>query len=114
VVEVNSLLQFDEGDIPYNKHPSLCLDEFNNYVMKQENFNAHVMKQLKYHSDMIAHLSDLLFRTTNDVGGVGKHASMVQTQFEQVAQSQKELLDELNRNSQDFAVRVATRGGTVT
>ena len=25
VVEVNSLLKFDEGDIPYNKHPSQCL-----------------------------------------------------------------------------------------
>jgi hypothetical protein len=56
VVEVNSLLQFDEGDIPYNKHPSQCLDEFDTYVLKQENFNAHVMKQLRYHSDMIARL----------------------------------------------------------
>jgi hypothetical protein len=54
VVEVNSLLKFDEGGIPYNKHPSQCLYEFDNYVMKQEHFNVHVMKQLKYHSDMIA------------------------------------------------------------
>jgi hypothetical protein len=44
VVEVNSLLQFDEGDIPYNKHPSQCLDEFDTYILKQENFNAHVLK----------------------------------------------------------------------
>ena len=43
---------------------------------------------------MIAHLSDLLFRTTNDVRGVGKHASMVRTQLEQVAKSQREFLDE--------------------
>jgi hypothetical protein len=63
---------------------------------------------------MIARLGDLLFRTTNDVRGVGKHASMVQTQLEQVAQSQKELLDEMNRNSKDFAVMVATRGGKMT
>jgi hypothetical protein len=49
VVEVSSLLQFDEGDIPYNKHPSQCLDEFDNYVLKQESFNARVFKQLKYH-----------------------------------------------------------------
>jgi hypothetical protein len=39
---------------------------------------------------------------------------LVQTQLEQVAQSQKELLDEMNRNTQDFAVRVATRGGKMT
>ena len=29
------------------------------------------MKQLKYNSDMIARLSDLLFRISNDVRGVG-------------------------------------------
>src|SRR3989337_1120059 len=32
VVEVNSLLQFDEGDNPYNKHPSQCLYEFDTYI----------------------------------------------------------------------------------
>jgi hypothetical protein len=56
------------------------------------------MKQLKYNSDMIDRLSDLLFRISNDVRGVGKHASMVQTQLEQVAKSQRELLDEMNNN----------------
>ena len=82
VVEVNSLLKFDEGDIPYNKHHSQCLYEFDNYIRKQDHFNANVMKQLKHTSDMIARLSDLLFRISNDVRGVGKHASMVQTQLE--------------------------------
>ena len=72
------------------------------------------MKQLKYNSNMIARLSDLLFRISNDVRGVGKHASMVQTQLEQVAKSQRELLDEMNNNIHDFAVRVATRGGKMT
>ena len=67
VVEVNSLLKFDEANIPYNKHPSQSLYEFDNYVMKQDNFNANIMKQLKQNSDMIARLSDLLFRITNDV-----------------------------------------------
>ena len=81
---------------------------------KQDHFNANVMKQLKYNSDMIARLSDLLFRISNDVRGVGKHASMVQTQLEQVAKSQRELLDEMNNNMHDFAVRVATRGGKMT
>ena len=60
MVEVNYLLKFDEGDIPYNKPPSQCLYEFDNYTMKQDHFNANVMKQLKYNSDMIARLSDLL------------------------------------------------------
>ena len=50
------------------------------------------MKQLKQNSDMIDRLSDLLFRITNDVRGVGKYASMVQTQLEQVARSQRECL----------------------
>ena len=72
------------------------------------------MKQLKYNSDIIARLSDLLFRISNDVRGVGKHASMVQTQLEQVAKSQRELLDEMNHNMHDFAVSVATRGGKMT
>ena len=48
------------------------------------------MEQLKYNSDMIACLSDLLFRISNDVRGVGKHASMVQTELEQVAKFQRE------------------------
>ena len=72
------------------------------------------MKQLKYNSNMIARLSDLLFRISNDVRGVGKHASMVQPQLEQVAKSQRVLLDEMNNNISDFAVRVATRGGKMT
>ena len=39
---------------------------------------------------------------------------MVQTQLEQVAKSQRELLDEMNNNIHDFGVRVATRGGKMT
>ena len=107
-------MNFDESDIPYNKHPSQCLYEFENYIRKQDHFNANVMKQLKYNSDIIACLSDLLFRISNDVRGVGKHASMVQTQLEQVAKSQRELLDEMNNDIHDFVVRVATRGCKMT
>ena len=87
VVEVKSLMKFTDCDDPGNKHPSQCLYEFDNYIRKQDHFNANVMKQLKYNSDMIARLSDLLFRISNDVRGVGKHAYMVQTQLEQVAKS---------------------------
>ena len=39
---------------------------------------------------------------------------MVQTQWEQVSKSQRELLDEMNHNIHDFVVRVATRGGKMT
>ena len=39
---------------------------------------------------------------------------MVQTQLEQVDKSQRESLDEMNHNINDFVVRVATRGGKMT
>ena len=81
MVDVNSLMKFNDND-NHNMHPSQCLYEFENYIRKKDHFNANVMKQLKYNSDMIARLSDLLFRISNDVRGVGKHASMVQTQLE--------------------------------
>src|SRR3989337_1946091 len=38
----------------------------------------------------------------------------VQTQLEQVAKAQRELLDEMNNNMNDHAVRVMTRGGRMT
>ena len=107
-------MKFNDSDNPHNMHPSQCLYEFENYIRKQDHFNANVMKQLKYNSDMTARLSDLLFRISNNVRGVGKHASMVQTQFEKVAKSQRELLDEMNNNIHDFAVRGAVRGGEMT
>ena len=56
---------------------------------------------------MIDRLCYLLFR-------IVKHASMVQTQLEQVAKSQGELLNEMNNNMNDHAVRVMTRGGRMT
>ena len=114
VVEVNSLMKFNDNDNTHNMHPSQCLYEFENCIRKQDHFNANVMKQLKYNSDMIARLSDLLFRISNDARGVRKHASMVQTQLEQVAKSQREMLDEMSNNVHDFAVRNATRGGKIT
>ena len=102
-------MKFDDNNNPHNMHPSQCLYKFENYIRKQDHFNANVMKQLKYNSDMIDRLSDLLFRISNDVRGVEKHGSMVQTQLEQVAKSQRQLLDEMNNNLSDFVVRVATR-----
>ena len=49
-VQGNSLRRFDEGDIPHNKSARQCLDEFDNFVVKQENFNAYVRRQLKRNS----------------------------------------------------------------
>ena len=43
-----------------------------------------------------------------------KHASMVTTQVEQVLKAQNDLLNELNSQNNDFAVRVATRTGKMT
>ena len=51
VVKVNSLYRFDEGDIPRYKSASQCLDEFDNFIVKQENFNAYVGRQLKRNAD---------------------------------------------------------------
>ena len=91
VVEVNSLYKFDEGDIPYNKSPSQCLDEFDNFVVKQQNFNMQISDQLKHNAIIIERLSDVLVRISNDVKGLCKHFSMVHTQLEQVSRSQHDL-----------------------
>ncbi len=114
VVEVNSLRRFDEGDIPYNKSASQCLDEFDNFIVKQDNFNAYVSRQLKRNAYMLDHLGDYVSRTVNDLKLISKHASMVTTQVEQVLKAQNDLLNELNSKNNDNAVRVMTRGGKMT
>jgi hypothetical protein len=37
--QVHSLQNFENIDIPYSKPPDQCLDEFDNYIVKQDNFN---------------------------------------------------------------------------
>ena len=113
VVKVNSLYRFDEGDIPRNKSASQCLDEFDNFIVKQENFNAYVGRQLKRNAYMIEHLSDYMSRVKGDLKLISKHASMVTTQVEQVLKAQNDLLNELNNNN-DNVVRFMTRGGKMT
>ena len=39
VVKVNSLYRFDKAEIPPTKFASQCLDEFDNFMVKQEDFN---------------------------------------------------------------------------
>ena len=53
-------------------------------------------------------------RVKGELKLISKHASMVTTQVEQVLKAQNDLLSELNYKKNDFAVRVATRGGKVT
>ena len=89
VVEVNSLYRFDEGDIPYTKSDSQCLDELDKFIVKQENFNIYVSRQLKRNAYMIERLSDYMFRIVNDLKVFGKLASMLKNQVERVLKAQK-------------------------
>ena len=89
------------------------MDEFDNFIVKQENFNAYFGRELKGNAYMIEHLSDYMSRVKGELKLISKYASMVTTQAEQVLKAQSDLLDELN-NKHDFAVRVATRTGRMT
>ena len=84
VVKVNSLYRYDKGDIPRYKSASQCLDEFDNFIVKQENFNAYVGRQLKHNANMLEHLSDYMSRVKGELKLISIHASMVSTQVEQV------------------------------
>ncbi|KAI4987297.1 hypothetical protein ZWY2020_020097 [Hordeum vulgare] len=110
VVEVNSLRRFNESDIPFDKPASLCLDEFDNFVAKQQSFNDYVSRQLEQNAHMLSHLSACVDRNVYDLKLLSKHASMVTTQVEQVLKAQNDLLNKLNDNP----VRVVTRGGRMT
>ena len=56
VIKVNSLYRYDKAEIPPTKFASQCLDEFDNFMVKQEDFNAYVGRQLKHNAYMIEHL----------------------------------------------------------
>ena len=72
------------------KFASQCLDEFDNFMVKQEDFNAYVGRQLKHNAYMLDHLGDYMIRTVNDLRLISKHASMVTTQVEQVLKAQND------------------------
>ena len=63
---------------------------------------------------MLEHLGDYMANVKGELKLISKHASMVTTQVEQVLKAQNDFLNELNSKNNDFAVRVATRGGKVT
>ena len=83
---------------PFTKFASQCLDEFDDFMVKQENFNAYVGRKLKCNAYMIEHLSDYISRVKGELKLISKHASMVTTQVEQVLKAQNDLLNELSNN----------------
>src|SRR3954462_5628846 len=114
MVEVHSLLDFNASDIPHGKPLDQFLDEFDNFIMKQNHFNARIQSQLRDNSLAIKSLLDVLGRTVNDVQCLVKHFHMVQTQLEQISDVQKYLLAKNAKQDdmQDFGIK--TRGGTHT
>ena len=93
VVKVNSLYRYDKAEISPTKFACECLDEFDNFMVRQENFNAYVGRQLKSNAYMIGHLSDYMSRVKGELKLISKHASMVTTQVEQVLKAQNDLLN---------------------
>ena len=114
VVKVNSFYRYDKAEIPFTKFASPCLDEFDDFMVKQENFNAYFGRELKRNADMLEHLGDYMANVTGELKLISKHASMVTTQVEQVLKAQNDLLNELNSKKNDNVVRVMTRGGKMT
>ena len=106
VVKVNSLYRYDKAEIPPTKFASQCLDEFDNFMVKQEDFNAYVGRQLKHNAYMLDHLSNYMNSTINDLKLISKHASMVTTQVEQVLKARDDFLNEFNSDNNDDAVRL--------
>ena len=41
VVKANSLYRYDKAEVPPTKIASQCLDEFDNFMFKQDDFNAY-------------------------------------------------------------------------
>jgi len=114
VVKVNSLYRYDKAEVPPTKIASQCLDEFDNFMFKQDDFNAYFGRQLKENAYMIRRLGDYMANIKGELKLVSKHASLVTTQVEQVLKAQKEVLNEMNSKKNDYDVRVATRTGRMT
>jgi hypothetical protein len=111
-IEVHSLQRFDNRDIPYSKPPDQCLDEFYNFIVKQDNFNKRVQNHLLDNSRAINKLQNIVERTFNDVKMLFKHFQMVQTQIDQLTKVQKDLL--VNASREKHACEISTRIGATT
>ena len=44
VVKVNFLYRFDKAEVPPTKIASQCLDEFDNFMIKQDDLNAYLVE----------------------------------------------------------------------
>src|SRR3954465_8437778 len=114
MVEVHSLLDFNASDIPKGKPPDQCLDELDNFIMKQSLFNERIQSQLHDNSLAIKSLLDVPGRTVNDFKCLVKHFNMVQTQFEKISNVEKYLLDNNAKQDNLHAYGLSARGGTHT
>jgi hypothetical protein len=111
-IELHSLQRFNNRDIPYSKPPDQCLDELDNFIVKQDNFNKKVQNHLLENSRAINKLHDIVERTSNDVKMLVKHFQMVQTQIDQLTKVQKDLL--VNASREKHACEISTISGAST
>src|SRR4051812_32949023 len=111
-IEVHSLQHFDEGDIPYGKPPDQSLEELDIFIIKQGNFTKQVQNHLLENSRAIKELKDIVERTSNDIKMLCKHFQMVQTQLDQLAKVQKDML--VNASGDKHAYGIRTRSGIAT
>ena len=96
VVKVNSLYRYNKAEIPFTEFANPCLDEFDDFMVRQENFNAYFGRELKCNADMLEHLGDYRANVKGELKLISEHASMVTTQVEQVLKAQNDLLNKLN------------------
>jgi hypothetical protein len=92
--------------------PDQFLDEFGNYIVKQDNFNMRVQNHLMENSRAINKLHDIVERTSNDVRILIKHFQMVQSQIDQLTKVQKDLL--VNASREKHAYELSNRSGAST
>src|SRR3954464_13908776 len=111
-IEVYSLQHFDEGDIPYGKPLDQCLEELDIFIVKQGYFNKQVQNHLLENSRAINELKDIVERTSNDIKILCKHFKMVQTQLDQLAKVQKDML--VNASGDKHAYGIRTTSGIAT
>jgi hypothetical protein len=104
-IEVHSLQCFDNRDTPYSKPPDQCLDEFDNFIIKQGNFNKSVQNHLLENFRAINKLQDIVERTSNDMKMLVKHFQMIQTQIDQLTKVQKDFLVNASREKQACEIR---------
>src|SRR3954471_1920559 len=111
IIKVHSL-QFNEGDIPYGKPPDQYLEELDTFIVKQGNFNKQVQNHLLENSRAIHELKDIVERNSNDIKMLCKHFQMVQTELDQLAKVQKDML--VNASGDKHAYGIRTRSGIAT